>query len=229
MSFDVSRLRRSDWITGGGAAALFVFLFFFKWFGVSFSSPSISGIPGGSVSVGGSLNGWHSLTTIRWLLLLTIIVAVGMVLLVAAQRKLDSPVQAGVIVAGLGALSAIFVLYRIISHPHLGVPVSVSSISYPAKVGVYLGFVALLAITYGGYLKMQEEGTSLSDVRDQAGRAVGSFTDSSASGGGESSSGTSAASSPAPPAAGTSPAQPAPPSEPPLPPPPPSSSGEAGF
>ena len=232
MSFDVSRLRRSDWMVGGGAVALFVFMFFFKWFGVSYSSPSIPGVPGGSITVGGSLNGWHSLTTIRWLLLLTIVVAVGMVVLTGAQRKLESPVQVGVIVAGLGALSAIFVLYRIISHPHFGASISVSSISYPAKVGVYLGFLAILVIVYGGYLKMQEEGTSLSDVREQAGRAVGSFTDSSASGSGEGSSGaaaspgasTSAPSTSSPPPLPSSPSAPppsppsAPASEPPLPP-----------
>jgi hypothetical protein len=35
LDFDFGRLRRSDRIVGGGAIALFVFLFFFKWFGLS--------------------------------------------------------------------------------------------------------------------------------------------------------------------------------------------------
>ena len=35
MSFDISRLRRADQIVGGSAIALFIFMFFFKWYGVS--------------------------------------------------------------------------------------------------------------------------------------------------------------------------------------------------
>jgi hypothetical protein len=226
MSFEVNRLRRSDWIVGGGGVALFVFMFFFKWFGVSYNTGVIPGVTGGSISVGGSLNGWHSLNTIRWLLIITVIVALAEVVLVGMARKVELPVAPSVIVGALGLLSAIFVLYRIISHPHLGVPFSVSSISYPAKVGVYLGFVATLAITYGGYLKMQEEGTSLGDVRDQASRAVGSFTEgggesgASPGAGGSQPSGGQPSGAPPPAYPPTPPSEPPlPPSEPPLPPP----------
>lgn len=160
MSFEVNRVRRPDWIAGGGAVALFIFMFF-KWFGVSYSSPSLPGIPSGSISVGGSLDGWHSLTTIRWLLIITMIAALAAVALAAAGRELESPVKVGVILAALGSLSAIFVLYRLASHPHFGVPISVSSISYPAKAGAYLSLLAALAITYGGYLKMRAEGVTI--------------------------------------------------------------------
>ncbi|HEX4836996.1 MAG TPA: hypothetical protein VFV03_00505 [Solirubrobacteraceae bacterium] len=211
MSFDVSRLRRSDWITGGGAVALFVFLFFFKWFG-----GSVKGVVpvGGSVSYGSSSTGWDTFTNSRWIWLITIVVAVGAVVLVATQRKLDSPIQLSAIVAGLGALSTLLILYRIIHHPSGGASFAGASFSYGIKIGIWLGLIAAVAITYGGYLQMSEEGTSLSDVRDQAGRAVGSFTESSSPSGGEA----PAAGSPTP-SASSSPS-----SEPPLPPP-----GEGGF
>jgi hypothetical protein len=216
MSFEVNRLRRSDWIVGGGGVALFVFMFFFKWFG-----GSVKGVVpvGGSVSYGSSSTGWDTFTNSRWIWLITIIVALGAVVLVATARKLSSPIQPSVIVAGLGALSTLLILYRIIHHPHGSSGFAGVEASYGIKIGIWLGLIAAAAITYGGYLEMKEEGTSLADVRDQAGRAVESFTE----GGGESGSSTGAQeprpsggqASPAPPSA----YPPTPPSGSPLPPP----------
>jgi hypothetical protein len=226
MSFDVSRLRRSDWMVGGGAVALFVFLFFFDWYGGSYKGT----VPiGGSFGASLSSTGWDTFTNSRWIWLITIIVAIGAVVLVAGQRKLDIPMQPSAIVAGLGALSTLLILYRIIHHPSGGASFNGASFSYGIKIGIWLGLIASVAITYGGYLMMSEEGTSLSDVRDQATRTVGSFTESSASGSAESSSGGSAAPSGSTPAPGTPPAPPAPSSEPPLPPPAPGSSGESSL
>lgn len=178
MSFEVSRLRRSDRVIGIGAIALFVFMFFFKWFGGSFSSSSPLG---GAFNASVSVNAWHSLSNTRWLLLLTVIVALGVVALVALGRELDSPVSPSAIVLGLGGLSAILVFYRILDHPHGGVSIGSSSFSYGAKIGLYLGFLACLAVAYGGFLAMNEEGTSLTDVREQARASFDSVT-SSASG-----------------------------------------------
>jgi hypothetical protein len=224
MGFDLSRLRRSDQIVGGGAIALFIFLFFFKWFGASASS-SVGGI-----SIGGSLNGWHSFTNSRWIWLITIIVALGAVALRAGQRELSLPVEPSAIIAGLGALSTLLILYRIIHHPSGGssggVGLTHFSYSYGIKIGIWLGLIAAAAITYGGYLGMQAEGTSLGDAQDQTGRSVGGDT---ASVGSPSESFASTA----PPAGGAPTADPASgapapaaPAPPPIPPPavPPSSS-----
>lgn len=166
MSFEVSRLRRSDRVVALGAIALFVFMFFFKWFGASVSGTSP--LNGASFSVSSSANAWHTLSNTRWLLLLTVIVALGAVVLVATRRELSLPVAPSAIVAGLGGLSAIFVLYRIIDHPSGGGSAAFASYSYGAKAGLYLGFLACLAIAYGGYLAMNEEGTTIGDVREQA-------------------------------------------------------------
>ena len=40
MSFDFKRLRRADRLVGGGGIAFFIFLFIFKWFGVSSTQQS---------------------------------------------------------------------------------------------------------------------------------------------------------------------------------------------
>jgi hypothetical protein len=201
MSFDVNRLRRSDWITGGGAVAFFVFLFFFDWYGGSYKGPvSIGGSFGASVSS----TGWDTFTNSRWIWLITIIVAIGAVVLVAGQRKLDIPVRPSTLVAGLGGLATLLILYRIVHHPSGGASFGGASFSYGIKVGIWLGLIAAVAVTYGGYLMMSEEGVSPADIGHQPARPV--------------------VGEPPP----TTPPVPAS-QEPPLPPPTPSSSGESGF
>jgi len=64
--------------------------------------------------------------------------------------------------------------------------------SYGIKIGIWLGLIAAAVITYGGYLGMQEQGTSLSDVRGQASGALGNMK--AASSGGDESAGAPAAS-----------------------------------
>ena len=213
MSFDISRLRRADWIVGGGAIFLFIFLFFFKWYGVSVSGAS----PLGGVNVGSSATGWDAFTNSRWIWLITIIVALGSVVMVAGQRKLEIPVQPSVIVAGLGAIATLLILYRIIKHPSASTSVGTFHASAGIKIGIWLGLIAAAAITYGGYLQMQAEGTSLSDVREQAGDAFSAVT-SSATHGSPGGSGGAAPSGGGAPAA-TPPAPPIPPPAPPIPPP----------
>jgi hypothetical protein len=219
MSFDSSRLRRADQIVGGGAIALFIFLFFFKWYGVS-SSSSIGG-----VNFSDSANGWHSFAISRWIWLITIIVALAAVAVTAGVFKFNSPVQLSVVVAGLGALSTLLILYRIVHHPSAGLSGTIAGVHYSAsagiKIGIWLGLIAAAAITYGGYLAMQAEGTSLTDVRDQASQAVSSATASmsSPSEGSAPTTTPSDASSSTPPAGGASAPVPTTPPPPPIPPP----------
>jgi hypothetical protein len=218
MSFDISRLRRADQIVGGGAILFFIFLFFFKWFGGSVSGA----LPAGSVSTGSSSTGWDTFTNSRWIWLITIIVALGSVVLVAGQRTIKSPIQPSVIVAGLGALSTIFILYRIIHHPSASASFGGIHASYGIKIGIWLGLIAALAITYGGYLQMQAEGTSLSDVREQASSAfsgVAAPTRAPSSGGGSSAGSEGSAPTATPPPPSTPPAAPPAPAPPPPSPP----------
>jgi hypothetical protein len=196
MNFDISRLRRSDQIIGGSAIAFFIFLFFFKWYGVSSNVSSFAG-----VNVNVSKSGWSVFTNSRWIWLLTIIVAIGAVVVVAGQLKLETPIKPSVLIAGLGALSTILILYRIIHHPTASASVGNFHASAGIKIGIWLGLIAAAGVTYGGYLAMGDEGTSLAEVREQASGAIGGL--------GGSSSGSSGGS-----AAATPPA-----AEPPLPPP----------
>ncbi len=210
MSLDISRLHRSDRIIGVGAIALFIFMFFFKWLGFS-SNTSLGGFSASS-------DGWNSFQNSRWIWIITILVALGTVAISAGMLELKSPVQPGVLVAGLGALSTILIIYRIAHHPSGGASSSFGAVhvsySYGIKIGIWLGLVAAAMITYGGYLAMRDEGTSLADVREQASGAMAGFT----SGGGASAA---ASSSPVDSTATDVPAgEPvAPPIPPPIPPP----------
>jgi hypothetical protein len=152
MNLDMSRLRRAEQIIAGGAVAFFIFLFFFNWYGVSTNASSIAG-----VNLNISKSGWDTFTNSRWIWLITIIVALAAVVLVATQRKLELPVQPGMIVAALGALSTILILYRIIHHPTASASFGTFHASAGIKIGIWLGLIASAAITYGGYLAMQAE------------------------------------------------------------------------
>jgi hypothetical protein len=171
MSFDASRLRRADQIIGGSAIAFFIFLFFFHWYGGSASTGALGG-----VSISKGENGWHTFTNSRWVWLITILVALVAVARRAGVLSFQTPVSVSAIVGALGALSTILILYRIIHHPHGSESFGSVHASYGIKIGIWLGLIAAAGLTYGAYLAMQDEGTSIADVRAQAGDALGNLS-----------------------------------------------------
>jgi hypothetical protein len=153
---DVSRLRRGELIAGGAGVLLF-FDLFLNWYSVG----------GGQVSTGVgqidipsiSVNAFDAFSFTWILLVVLVIIAVGQAVLTATQRSVALPVAASVIVAGFGALMTVLVLYRIINQPGPNDLVNV-------EIGAYIGLVLTAAIAYGGFLGMQEEGTSFSEAKD---------------------------------------------------------------
>jgi hypothetical protein len=166
MDFDISRLRRAEQIIAGGAVAFFIFLFFFHWYGISSNVSSVAG-----VNLNISRNGWDTFTNSRWVWLITIIVALVYVLLVATRRQLELPVPPALIVAVLGAVSTILILYRIIHHPTASANFGGFHASAGIKIGIWLGLIASAAITYGGYLAMQVPGPARASGEQPSGGA----------------------------------------------------------
>lgn len=156
-----------------GAIAFAAILFFLPWYGASTSSPI------GTLRIGGDTSGWQTFTNSRWLWLLTIIVALGSVAVEARERRRESSLEPGAIVTGLGGLSSLFILYRIIDHPGGGatavVGLSHLSYSYGIKIGIWLALLAALGITAGGYLQMRAEGAEGGAGKPAKGRANDAF------------------------------------------------------
>jgi hypothetical protein len=214
MNLDFSRLRRSDRIIGGGAIALFVFMFFFSWYGVSANVPSLAG-----VNLNVSRSGWDTFTNSRWIWLVTIIVALAAVVLVAIQRRLELPIPAGALVAGLGALSTLLIFYRIVHHPTASASFGGFHASAGIKIGIWLGLISAAAIAYGGYLALQEEGGLTVPTRERPGAAFSGLL---------AASGPSPASASAPPGGAVAPPVPPPIPPPAAPPTPPGGTGAPG-
>ncbi len=156
---DLDRLSTGEKIAGGSAVLLFIFMFF-DWF-----KAEVSGGDGFlSVSAGG--NAWEWFSWIDLLMLLTVIVALAVVVIRLSDAIVEPPVSLNAVVAVLGGLCVLLILFRIIDPPggdeFAGVGVDVGR-----QIGVFLGLIAAGGITYGSYRAMQEEGTSFGEIGDQ--------------------------------------------------------------
>jgi hypothetical protein len=171
MEFDLGRLRRGEQLAGVGAILLFVFFFFFKWYGVGGDIGRLARAAGIDVSS----NGWEGHSVLRWLVLLTIVSALALVFLQATQRTVALPVTLAVVTTALAGLTTVLLAYRVvIDEPGPNAYVDV-------KLGAWLGLLSTALIFYAGYLSMRDEGTSFDDARARA-RALGDGGPGSGSG-----------------------------------------------
>lgn len=203
------KLSTGEKLAAVSALLLFVFMFF-DWFGVE-----VSGVPGfgGDVSGAGG-SAWDALDVIPILLMLAIVAAIGVAIIRLTDADLELPVSLNAIVAALGVLAVLLILYRIIDQPGGGGDFSGVEVDVTLKLGIFLAFAAAVGIAYGGYRAMEEEGVTFGDVGDRL-----------SSGGGDQPP-VGGTTPPPPPPAGQQPPPPPPPSQTPPPPPPPPASGQ---
>ena len=159
---DADRLGRGEQIAGICAAILFIIMFF-SWFSLP---DTVDGVPTGvglaeAAGIDTSINAWQAYDFTDLVLLVTILVAVGGAIATLMARDVALPVAASAITAGLGILSFVFVAFSILNTPSEG------PIDLDRSWGLFVGLVLTAGIAYGGYLSMQEEGTTFGDQYDQ--------------------------------------------------------------
>jgi hypothetical protein len=162
---DVDKLNTGEKIAGVSAVLLFVFMFL-DWFGVEISGSN--GFAGSVPGAGGSA--WDALDFIPIVLVVTIVLALVNVLLRLSDSDYEPPISMNVAVAVLGGLSALLILFRIVSPPSFG---SYGGISVDASLefGIFLGLLAAAGIAFGAYKAMQEEGSSFGGTADRLSNA----------------------------------------------------------
>jgi hypothetical protein len=131
-------VRRGELVSSGSALVLLISMFALQWYGVA-------GIPGRSSKLTSVENGWEGLSAVRWVLLLTILVAVGSVVLHATQQTHGSQTSSGLLLTALGVATAALLAYRVL-------------IAFPTpdrvvdqKLGAIIGLASALGIALGGY------------------------------------------------------------------------------
>lgn len=151
---DVNRLSTGEKIAGIAGVLLLIIMFAFDWFTIE--------VGGGFGDVGG--NAWDTMELIRFILLLTGLAGIALAVASASQSAPNMPVALSAITAGLGILSVVLVLFRIISPPDGGAG---DLVDVGRGIGVFLGLLASAGVAYGGWTAMQEEGTSFGDQADR--------------------------------------------------------------
>jgi hypothetical protein len=132
------------------ALALLALMFLTKWYGVAGVPDPSAARPAQSTAV----DGWHGLSIVRWVILLTIVVAVGSVVLHVSQRSHGTQTDTSRLVTALGSLTAALLVYRVL------IALPAADRITDQKLGAVLAIVCALGIALGGREAMLEQRAS---------------------------------------------------------------------
>lgn len=142
-----TRVHVGELISAVSALLLLVLMFAVKWYGVA-------GVPDPSYArpaISGAEDAWTGMAVIRWIILATVIAAVGSVALHASQRTHGTRTDTSRLVAALGTITSLLLVYRVlISLPGGGTVID-------QKLGAVLGLACALGIAWGGYESIIEQ------------------------------------------------------------------------
>jgi hypothetical protein len=164
----LEKLNTGEGIAGISAIMLFISMFF-DWFVVEI--PDSSGVDFFLDGTGQSA--WNSLDFIPIVLAIAIAVTLVVVVLRLSGSPYQIPVRANVVVAILGFISALLIIFRIVDPPSFGSFrgfFGAVSAERTVRFGIFLGLLAAAGIAFGGYRAMKEEGISSADLRKERGR-----------------------------------------------------------
>src|SRR5437588_7060217 len=106
MHLKSSRLRRPEWVIGIGGVVLLLATFLLPWYTVVKSSAP----PGPKYFITESIDGWHGLAVVRWLIVLTILAAFAVVFFQARERAPALPVAFTMLAAPLAGLTLLWLI-----------------------------------------------------------------------------------------------------------------------
>jgi hypothetical protein len=155
-----SRPRLGELISAGCALALLILLLATAWYGVA-------GVPDPTYArpaVSGTETGWEALTDVRWLVVLTAIVAVGAVGLRISQRQHGRQTDATRLVTVLGLVCSALLIYRVLIV--LPSPDKVLD----QKLGALLGLGCALGVALGGHESIVERRSRPVTISHRPGR-----------------------------------------------------------
>ena len=144
------RIHVGDLISAGSAIGLLIVFFVMAWYGTagvpdpSAARPALSGVE----------TGWQALSLIRWVVIVTAVVAIGSVVLHATQRHHGARTDTSRVVLALGLLTTLLLIWRVL----IAFPSPDEVISQ--KLGALLGLLFAAAVAYGGH-------ESLIELRDR--------------------------------------------------------------
>jgi uncharacterized membrane protein YqjE len=153
---DVENVRRGEVIAGISGVALIIIMFL-SWWSFDIDTGAAAQTLGVDLNIDTSFNAWQAsdLNDIIWFITALFAVALGLVAL--SQTDLNMPVALSSVTAGLGILSLVLIVIRIIDPPG----------QLDRSYGVFLGLLAICGIVYGAWMAMQEEGTSFTGEADR--------------------------------------------------------------
>lgn len=152
---------QGELVSAVSAVFLLAVMFLIEWYGVA-------GVPDPSAArpaVSSDENAWGGLPVVRWVMLLTIAVALGSVIIHVSQRSHGAKTDTSRIVTLLGAVTAALLVYRVL----IDLPGSGKVIDQ--KLGAFLGLLGALGIACGGYDSMREERTEAGSVVQRSRRS----------------------------------------------------------
>lgn len=160
---ELDKLSTGEKIAAVSAVLLFVFMFF-DWYGVEVSG--VGGFTGEVSGSGGSA--WDALDITPIFLMLAIVVTIGVAIVRLTDADLEPPISMNAVVAALGGLAVLLIVYRIVDTPGGGDFGGVA-VDLTLKIGIFLSLLSAIGIAYGGYSAMREEGMTFGDQADRLG------------------------------------------------------------
>ena len=149
------RIYRGELTSAVAAVTLLALMFLTKWYGVA-------GVPDPSAArpaVSSAEDAWNGLTVVRWIMLLTILVALGSVVLHASQRAHGTRTDTSLPVLAMGSLTAVLLIYRVLVY------LPQASRVIDQKLGAVLGLLAAIGIALGGMESVHENRSLRRDVQ----------------------------------------------------------------